>query len=285
METGTRSHTSARRTCSVGDAKRIIVQPISASDAARIVRAIHYSGKTTQNSQVHLGVFLDGRCGGALQFGPPMDRRRVIGLVEGTLWNEMLELNRMALADWLPRNSESRVIAYSLRWLRKMYPWLKWILSFADGTQCGDGTIYRASGFVLTGIKKNTTLLKMPNGRIVSRLTLNTAKDRRADGKIGSAVAREAGAVALPGFQIRYIYFLDPAYRSRLTVPVIPFADIDARGARMYRGKRCGGSVGGDAPAYPAGEGGSNPTPPLRDNSTFDGPGRTFEEIKAERAG
>lgn len=150
----------------MGRAKDIIVKPISASDANRIIKRLHYSGKVVNNSQVHLGVFLDGKCGGALQFGPSLDKRKLMGLVEGTKWNEFIELNRMALADWLPRNSESRVIAVAMRLLRKNYPWLKWVVSFADGCQCGDGTIYRASGFVLTGMKKNNQIWEAPTGEV-----------------------------------------------------------------------------------------------------------------------
>ena len=80
----------------MGDAKRIIVKPIAAADASRIVKALHYSGKVVQNSQVHLGVFLDGKCGGAMQFGPSLDKRKIQGLVQDTKWNEFIELNRMA---------------------------------------------------------------------------------------------------------------------------------------------------------------------------------------------
>ena len=109
----------------MGDAKRLIVKPISASDASKIVKALHYSGKVVQNSQLHLGVFLDGKCGGAMQFGPSLDKRKMLGLVTGTLWNEFIELNRMAFADWLPRNGESRAIAYAFRWMRKQYPHIK----------------------------------------------------------------------------------------------------------------------------------------------------------------
>lgn len=148
----------------MGRAKDIIVKPISAQDANRIVRAIHYSGKVVNNSQLHLGVFLDGKCGGAMQFGPSLDKRKMLGLVTGTLWNEFIELNRMAFADWLPRNSESRAIGYAFRWIRKTYPQIKWCVSFADGTQCGDGTIYRASGFALTGIKENNQIWEAPTG-------------------------------------------------------------------------------------------------------------------------
>lgn len=45
------------------------------------------------------------------------------------------------------------------------------------------------------------------------------------------------GATKLQGYSLRYIYFLDPAYRERLTVPEIPFSKIDEYGAGMYKGE------------------------------------------------
>lgn len=106
----------------MGDAKQIIVKPISSADANRIIRALHYSGKVVNNSQLHLGVFFNGKVGGAMQFGPSLDKRKIVGLVRGTLWNEFLELNRLAFADWLPRNGESRAIAYAMRFIKKNLP-------------------------------------------------------------------------------------------------------------------------------------------------------------------
>ncbi|MBO0757003.1 MAG: hypothetical protein J2P54_14170, partial [Bradyrhizobiaceae bacterium] len=125
----------------------------------------------------------------------------------------------------------------------------QWIVSFADATCCGDGTIYRASGFVLTGITKNKTIVIMPDGSKVANLTLT------ADWDIPQVaeMARKLGAphryrplsewIALgariaPGFQLRYIYFLDPSARERLTVPILPFSTIDEIGAGMYRGEK-----------------------------------------------
>lgn len=240
-------------------AKLLIVKPISATDANRIVRQLHYSGKVVPNSQVHLGVFLNGKCGGAMQFGPSMCKDKIMPLVTGTLWNEFIELNRMAFADWLPRNGESRCIGYAMRWLRKTYPWLKWVVSFADGTQCGDGTIYRASGFVLTGVKKNTTLKINP-------YTNETMATMSAYHK--GYAAEISTWKALPGFQLRYIYFLDPSIRSRLTVPILPFSEIDKRGAGMYKGKqrqiKRAGSDTTDTPDHRSGKGGSTPTPALQ---------------------
>lgn len=260
-------------------AKDLIVKPISSQDANRIVRSLHYSGKVVNNSQIHLGVFLNGKCGGAMQFGPSLDKRKIQGLVAGTLWNEFIELNRMAFADWLPRNGESRCIGYAMRWLRKQYPWLKWVVSFADGTQCGDGTIYRASGFVLTGIKESVNLVRRSDGVVIHKMTLESCPTRPrpelggksyfdvTGGKYNlKAYAKATGGKTIPGFQLRYVYFLDRSAKDQLTVPVLPFSEIDRRGAGMYKGKpirRASSADGGTSGNQPEG-GGSIPTDALQ---------------------
>lgn len=265
----------------MGDAKRLIVNPISAKDAVRIIQSLHYSGKTVQNSQLHLGVFLDGKCGGAMQFGPSLDKRKMLGLVKGTLWNEFIELNRMAFADWLPRNGESRAIGYAFRWMRKTYPQIKWCVSFADGCQCGDGTIYRASGFALTGIKENNQIWEAPEGEVFSRTSLTDGRSKQRQRQAKQVISRttatkanhilETGASSMkrykdagwkpkPGFQLRYIYFLDPTARERMTVPAIPFSEIDRLGAGMYMGKSRVRSVDSDTSTNQVEKGGAIPT-------------------------
>jgi len=244
-------------------AKEIIVKPISSQDAARIVKSCHYSGKVTQNSQLHFGVFLNGKCGGAMQFGPSLDKRKIQGLVNGTGWNGFLELNRMAFTDWLPRNTESRAISVAMRLIKKTYPHIEWVISFADGTQCGDGTIYRASGFVLTGIKENKTMLLMPDGSVVADKTLNNSNYILKGQSAG--YWKKNGAKPLAGFQLRYIYFLNPAAKSRLTVPILPFSEIERRGAGMYLGKpKRAESIAVDAPCIQQGEGSASLTSALQ---------------------
>ena len=229
-------------------AKDIRVAPITRQDADRVVKRVHYSGKVVPNSQLHMGVFLGDRLEGAMQFGPSMDKRKSMGLVRGTGWNGFLELNRMAFGERLPRNSESRALGVAMRMIRKAYPHIEWVQSFADGTQCGDGTTYRASGFVLTGIAKNKTLIEFPDGTRIANLVLTALWDvesvRDLCGRLGvphkprSLTEWKAlGGRELPGFQLRYVYFLNPAARERLTVPVLPFDRIQQMGAGMYRGQ------------------------------------------------
>jgi len=265
-------------------AKDLVVRQIDAKAGNAFIREHHYSGKVAQNSQIHLGAFWGGRLEGVLQFGPSLDKRKIQGLVRGTLWHEFIELNRLAFSEALPRNSESRALAVSMRLLRKHAPQLKWVVSFADGTQCGDGTIYRASGFFLTAINFNSSAWILPNGESVRENTIRQSgyttwltpyisraefDALRAGGSSSAKVFKALegkGAKKLSGAQLRYIYFLDPTYRERLTVPVLPFSEIEARGARMYRGERiCAASKAGVATGVQPVEGGSTPTAALQE--------------------
>ncbi len=212
----------------MGRAKDIIVKVIPSKAANAFVKKNHYSGKVVNMSSLHFGCFLDGRLHGVMSYGSPMDKRNVLPLVDSGIkdtnkrWNEMLELNRMAFDDYLPKYSESRCIAISVRLIKRNAPQIKWILSYSDATQCGDGTIYRASGFKLTQINKNGTIYKLANGEVVAK---------RGDSKYNFQ-----GAQALKGFQNRYIYLIDK--KCKLTVPEIPFTEIDKKGAGMYKGKK-----------------------------------------------
>lgn len=228
----------------MGRAKEIIVKVIPSKIANEFVKKNHYSGRTVNTSKLHFGCFLDGGLHGVMSFGPPMIKKNMLGMVEGTGWNEMLELNRMAFDEYLPKYSESRCIAISIRLIKKNAPQIKWILSFSDSTQCGDGTIYRASGFVLTSIKKNNSLYRLPDGRVVNNLNM-TGKYMLSDlakrKDISSAWsynknAKIIGAKPVEGFQLRYIYLIDKT--AKLTVPIIPFSKIDELGAGMYKGEK-----------------------------------------------
>jgi hypothetical protein len=281
-------------------AKDIVLKPITAQEANELVRRVHYSGKVVQNSQLHIGVFYNGKLEGAMQYGPSLDKRKIQGLVKDTGWHEFIELNRMAFSDVLPRNSESRALAIGMKLLRKYAPQVKWVVTFADGTQCGDGTIYRAAGFVLTGIKENDQIWEAPEGARFSRTSLTDNRSHTEQAKaqrlcrvsatkgsniihsaslrpgIGSITCAsspagassmkayiEAGFKPLIGFQLRYIYFIDPTYRDKLTVPELPYSEIERRGAGMYKGQKRGRGEIDNAPQSNEETGGASPTRPL----------------------
>lgn len=260
--------------CIVGEAKAIQLKPISAALARATIAKYHYSGKVVQNSQLHIGVYYQGNLEGAIQLGPPMMRDQILSLVANTRWNGMMELNRMAFSPRLPRNSESRALGILFRLLRKRRPDIDWLLSYSDATQCGDGTIYRAAGFLLTQIAVSKNLLRMHDGSVYLRLSLRPGlPGRRAlfakydiqdTGQEGGAALINKGAQVIKGYQMRYIYFLNDDVKNNLTVPVLPYSDIERMGAGMYKGKQRAASIGVDAPGFQPGESGSRPTAALQ---------------------
>jgi hypothetical protein len=256
-------------------AKNIVVSGIGAADARDFVRKYHYSGKVDTRSQLHLGVFYQGQLEGVMQFGPSIDKSKSQGLVTDTGWNSFIELHRLAFSDKLPKNSESRAISIALKLLKKNAPHIEWVLSYADGTQCGDGTIYRASGFHLIKITPNKSMWRLPDGNVVAKIVFepgfqpNAGKNsiKARYGKTGSETSNQflkrIGAECLEGFQLKYIYFLNPAAKDRLTVPILPFSEIDRVGARMYKGSRPG-SIKSDASGFLPEDSGATPTSGLQ---------------------
>ena len=241
----------------VETAKDIIVKPIPSSVANEFIKTWHYSGKVVNNSQLHFGAFAGGGLHGVLSYGCPLDKRKVLGLVvdeEGNAapWKDMLELNRMAFDKILPKNSESRCIAVSLKIIRKNAPQRKWVLSFADGMHCGDGTIYRASGFMLTGIS-SASMIELPEkywaynggGKYAHRMTLQAKsnvmyKVMQRDLNLNGAYkqmewyAEKLGTKVIEGYQFRYIKILDSRYHLR--VKELPYSEITKVGGGMYLG-------------------------------------------------
>jgi len=211
----------------MGRAKEIIIKVITSKIANDFVKKHHYSKKVVPNSTLHFGCFLDDRLHGVMSYGPSINKKGTIKLVENTGWNEFIELNRMAFDDYLPKNSESRCISVSLKLIKKQAPHIKWVISFADGTKCGDGTIYRASGFLLVGIVDNTALRLNPvTGEAIHIIQAHHLKISHLF----------KNWEPLKGKQLKYIYLIDK--NCKINVPILPYNKIDEFDAGMYKGKK-----------------------------------------------
>jgi hypothetical protein len=133
---------------------------------------------------------------------------------------------------------------------------------------------------VLTGIKRNTSIWAAPSGEqfsdhamrnvdghthqfaaaqsIMSRTTATKGQHTAAaNGAASMRPYRTAGFAPLAGFQLRYVYFVHPDARQRLTVPIMPFSAIANAGAGMYLGQP---RVKQATDAHPAPGGGAAPT-------------------------
>ena len=123
------------------------VKEIDRDLANKLIVENHYSGKFYNATYIHLGVFKDDDIKGVLQLGYAMNPASQESVVANTGIKDYLELNRMWLHDDCPKNSESMAISFAIKYIKKKYPNIRWIQSFAD-ERCGkNGIVYQAANF------------------------------------------------------------------------------------------------------------------------------------------
>ncbi len=192
--------------------------PVSASVAGDILVKAHYLHSYPGATSLALGVRYFKRMVGAITLGA--GPTNVFRLVEGSQLKDSLTLTRMWLSDSLPRNSESWVLAKMIKELRRCTS-LKFLVSYADPARGHLGTIYQASGWLYTGLSSATPLYDLGDGR--QRHSRSVAQI------MGTHSINYLRSAGLPATQIkqtpkhRYICFLDPTWRSRLKVPILPY--------------------------------------------------------------
>lgn len=204
-------------------AKDIILKPIPSKIANEFVKKHHYSWKVVNNSQLHFWVFINNILWWVMSYWPSTDKSKLIWLVEWTERNEFIELNRMAFSNILPKYSESRAIAISIKLLKKKAPHLKRIVSFADGCQCWDWTIYRASWFELTNIKVNVWMVLLSNWE---KTHIINKKDPNHNINKFDIIEK------IPWYMLRYIKHIQP--KLKRNYEIIPYSKIKEMWAGMY---------------------------------------------------
>jgi hypothetical protein len=220
-------------------AKEIILKPIDSKTANAFVKKNHYSWKVVNNSQLHFWVFYKNILWWVMSYWPSTDKSKLIQLVEWTWWNEFIELNRMAFSDLLPKNSESRAIAISIKLLKQKAPHLKWIISFADGCQCWDWTIYRASWFELTNLKENDRLIRFNDWYITHALNLChrgspiISVKYNPENLTENQLYKRWDFVYINWFMLRYIKHLKPNLTRNYEI--LPYSKIEEMWAKMYK--------------------------------------------------
>ena len=182
------------------------VKEIDRDLANKLIVENHYSGKFYNATYIHLGVFMDGIVKGVLQFGYAMNPASQNSVVKNTGIKEYLELNRMWLHDDCPKNSESMAISFAIKYIKKKFPGIRWIQSFAD-ERCGKhGIVYQASNFGYYGEHSaifwtldnevyHNSLMTRDASLSVAAAKLQANKDRATSQKLR---------------QFRYLYFIHP---------------------------------------------------------------------------
>ena len=195
------------------------VKEIDRAIANEVIKKNHYSKKYFNNSYIHLGVFINSEFLGVLQYGHLLNNNSVSSIVEGTKNGEACELNRMWLDDRAKRNSESKSISYSFKYLKRKYPNIKWVQSFADERCGGFGIVYQACSFNYFG--EHTSTFWELDG-IVYHNSMMTSK--KAGGKKYDLLqANKERCTSHTLRQFRYIKFINQKWKKKCLLTEMPY--------------------------------------------------------------
>ena len=195
------------------------VAQIPCATARAVIIEHHYSHRVVNNSHLHLGVFREGAFEGVLQWGYALNPARAGKVVANTTQGQYLELNRMWLSDDAPRNSESRAISYSLKYIRRACPSVAWVQSFADERCQGLGVVYQACSFLYLGFHESPFFEL--DGEIYHKLLVTA---HLKSGKRGAYLRANLDRAKLHKLrQFRYIRFLKTDWIKRLRMPILPY--------------------------------------------------------------
>jgi hypothetical protein len=195
------------------------VATASTSDVSEFTRRYHYtrhSGADSWRWGLWHGVTLMGVV--SYNNGSNTSTANVFGDEHRShVWH----MGRLALADHAPRNSESRLIAGSLRLIRSEYPDVWAVLTYADTDAGHLGYVYQATNAIYTGTGGDPRVYTDATGK---RLT-----HRPGHGTITRAdAARRDWVQHLAPPKHRYLYVLGNKTERRnrmaqLQLPTLPY--------------------------------------------------------------
>lgn len=195
------------------------VREIDRNIANDIIVKNHYSKKYYNGSYIHLGVYINDNMVGVLQYGYAMNPASGSSVVKNTPNDGYLELNRMWLDDTAPRNSESMALSYSIKYIRKVYPKVAWIQSFADERCGGFGIVYQSANFEYYG--EHTSVFWLLDDVVYHNVIMTKGSDTSKNALY--LRANKDRAVALELRQFRYIYWIHQRRKNDVLLKQCPY--------------------------------------------------------------
>lgn len=151
-------------------AQDVRVVACRAKDIRGYIAKYHYTKTFPDSTRFSFWAWAGDTFAGAITFGMGVGKQQYLALLPDLQRGQYVELTRLWSPDYMPTNTESRIIGSAIRKLPKE---VRLVMSFADSAQGHEGTIYKATNFsyhgmtaggkmlldTRTGVKKHTRLL------------------------------------------------------------------------------------------------------------------------------
>lgn len=194
------------------------IGPVSTADVAEFSRRYHYTA-TGGNSTYRWGLWHGVTLLGVVAYNLPT-RQTCESVFGPDHFDKVWHMGRLALAEHAPHNSESRLIAGSLREISKTRPDVWGVLTFAATSAGHIGYVYQATNALYTGVGGDATYYLDPEGR---------RRGTKQGTRVTKAEAVRRGWTAVKDSpKHRYLYVLGSRTQRRkrmelLRLPVLPY--------------------------------------------------------------
>ena len=202
----------------------LLIKEIDYDTAKKMTIENHYSKKwNTSFGKINFGIFKENRLMGCAVFGNLMNPNSYKNITDCGR-ESVIELNRMWIDDQLVKNAETVLISSCIKIIKKVYPHIKYIQSFADG-RLGCGTIYKAANFKYFGYDKSLFFEDIETKEVFHKVPLENTKRphgflhknrRYLDGKLKTFHVKT----------YKYIYVLDKRFPVKLREEPYPAYEI-----------------------------------------------------------
>lgn len=174
------------------------IKEIDRKECDSLLRPLHYLGKAPKGASIFMGLYIEGCLVGCATFGRGTNKH-----LSSSVGGNAYELTRFFTVDWLPKNSGSYFMSRIIKLIKKEYPDIEYLVSFADPEVKHTGGIYKAANWKYLGQNKKDYCYTINGERI------HKSKFRCKDGKTEKELAKEAGAikVKIQG-KHKYVYAL-----------------------------------------------------------------------------
>tara|TARA_R100000700_G_C3135651_1_gene119234 strand:- start:158 stop:766 length:609 start_codon:yes stop_codon:yes gene_type:complete len=133
------------------------VKHISAKEAKPFVIKHHYSHGAMKSPNPCFGLYDNQELIGVMLIATPCSESIRSFIFGKELKDHVKELHRLVLIDDTPSNTESWFISRCFKLCRVVRPDIWGLVSYADSTEGHNGTIYRASNAIYSGMTSKTT--------------------------------------------------------------------------------------------------------------------------------
>lgn len=154
------------------------IRTATSKEVRGYIAAYHYSNIMPDSSkEIYVG-FYDGILAGICVFAMGVSVGQFTRIIPDLQDGEYRELTRLWSPDSMPKNTESKLIAESIKRLPKE---VKLLISYADTGQCHLGIIYQATNWIYTGMTNAGTRIIDKNGITMHTKTIETYRRRHPE--------------------------------------------------------------------------------------------------------